>query len=182
MGMTGAIVSINPTESFAIGFSVSYDPSNWTTTNGGTVDTTNAPTSITVQGSYSGSTLYTVTAAGSGTVSFDWSYLNRSDSANWSPLFRILNGNKTTLFNAPVTSGSGTDSFTVATGDTFGFGIGDSNNALGPGSTTVSNFSAPDATPVPFDFDPSLGLAALGIGFGGKRLLKTYLRNKSKKD
>jgi hypothetical protein len=39
------------------------------------------------------------------------------------------------------------------------------------------------ATPVPFDFDPSLGLAALGLGFGGKRLLKTFLRNnKSKKE
>jgi hypothetical protein len=39
------------------------------------------------------------------------------------------------------------------------------------------------ATPVPFDFDPSLGLAALGLGFGGKRLLKTFLRNnKAKKD
>ncbi len=60
--------------------------------------------------------------------------------------------------------------------DTNGGGslVGFSEAAFGGTST---------ATPVPFDFDPSLGLAALGLGFGGKRLLKTFLRNnKSKKD
>jgi hypothetical protein len=56
------------------------------------------------------------------------------------------------------------------------------------GSSTLVGFSeaafrGTTATAVPFDFDPSMGLAALGLGFGGKRLLKTFLRNKkSKKD
>lgn len=196
MGMTGAIVAMNPTESLAIGFSGSYAPSNWTLTNDnadGSVNITNAPNSITVTGSDLGnedfgSTSYTVTAAGSGTVTFNWSYFTADpDSAFYDPLFRILNGTKTTLFTstAPsgLKSGSGTDSFTIATGDVFGFGIDTVDNVAGRATTTFSNFSAPDATPVPFDFDPSMGLAALGLGFGGKRLLKTYLRNnKSKKD
>jgi hypothetical protein len=51
------------------------------------------------------------------------------------------------------------------------------------GFSEVAFGGTSSATPVPFDFDPSLGLAALGLGFGGKRLLKTFLRNnKSKKD
>ncbi len=191
MGMTGAIAAMNPTESLAINFSGSYAPINWTLTNDtdGSVNTTNAPTSITVTGgntgsSNPGSTSYTVTAAGSGTVTFNWSYSTVDFSADVDPLFRILKGTKTTLFNSTVSSnGSGTDSFTVATGDVFGFGIDTFDNDSGRATTTFSNFSAPDATPVPFDFDPSLGLAALGLGFGGKRLLKTFLRNnKSKKD
>ena len=185
MGMTGAIVAMNPTESFAIGFSGSYAPSNWTfgTSNGGSVNTTNAPTSITLNNTVlDGSTSYTVTAAGSGTVTFNWSYTNPRDTANYNPLLFILNGNRTSLFDLVANSGSGTDSFSVAAGDRFGFKL-ESLQSFGPASTTFTNFSAPDATPVPFDFDPSLGLAALGLGFGGKRLLKTFLRNnKSKKD
>ena len=185
MGMAGAIAVMNPTESLAIGFSGSYAPINWTLTNtnaDGSVDTSGAPTSITVTGSDLGSgdfgsTSYTVTAAGSGTVTFNWSYSTADGNAGFDPLFRVLNGNKTILFNSGVT-GSGTDLFTVATGDVFGFGIDTTDNSLGRASTTFSNFSAP----VPFDFDPSLGLVALGLGFGGKRLLKTFLRNKSKKD
>jgi hypothetical protein len=190
MGMTGAIVAMNPTESLAINFSGSYAPINWTLTNtnaNGSVNTASAPTSINVTGGNAvfggfGSTSYTVTAAGSGTVTFNWSYSTPDTNASFDPLFRVLNGSKTTLFARSVKTGSGTDSFTVATGDVFGFGIDTIDNSFGAGSTTFSNFSAPDATPVPFDFDPSLGLAALGLGFGGKRLLKTFLRNKSKKD
>ena len=190
MGMTGAIVAMNPTESLAINFSGSYAPINWTfsTSSDGSVNTTNAPTSITLTGgndfSFSaGSTSYTVTAAGSGTVTFNWNYSTADGVATPDPLFRVLNGTKTTLFDSFVlTTGSGTDSFTVATGDVFGFGIDTTDNDNGAASTTFSNFSVTDATPVPFDFDPSLGLAALGLGFGGKRLLKTFLRNKSKKD
>ena len=186
MGMTGAIVAMNPTESVAINFSGSYAPSNWSFSGDGSVSTTNAPNSITLTNvivvNGGGTTSYTVTAAGSGTVTFNWSYTNPFDTANYNPLVRILNASKTTLFFAQSSTGSGTDSFSVAAGDTFGFEL-EAVGSYGPASTTFSSFSAPEATPVPFDFDPSLGLAALGLGFGGKRLLKTFLRNKnSKKD
>lgn len=186
MGMAGAIVALNPTESFAIGFSGSYAPSNWTLTNSntdGSVYTTNAPTSITVTGGNNGSnkfgsTSYTVTAAGSGTVTFNWSYSTSDASSYWDPLVRIINGTKTTLFDSSAQkTGSGMDSFFVDTGDIFGFGIDTRDNIFGRGNTTFSNFSAP--TPVPFDFDPSLSLVALGLGFGGKRLLKTFVKPKT---
>ncbi len=159
MGMAGAIVALNPTESFAIGFSGSYAPSKWTLTNSnanGSVNTTKAPTSIIVTGGNnssgsSGSTSYTVTAAGSGTVTFGWSYSTSDTDGAVDPLFRIVNGTKTILFSNNFSqTGSGTDSFTVATGDTFGFGINTLDNTGGAASTTFTNFS-PSATPVPFD-------------------------------
>ena len=58
----------------------------------------------------------------------------------------------------------------------------DSNGGGGLLALSEAAFGGTTSTAVPFDFDPSLGIAALGLGFGGKRLLKTFLSNKSKKD
>ena len=57
----------------------------------------------------------------------------------------------------------------------FGFGVNTNDNIGGAGSTTFSSFSAPDTTPVPFDFDPSLGVVGLGVVFG----LNKWRKNRS---
>jgi hypothetical protein len=59
----------------------------------------------------------------------------------------------------------------------------DTSNGGGVVGFSEAAFGGTTPTAVPFDFDPSLGLVALELGFGGKRLLKTFLRNnKSKKE
>ena len=57
----------------------------------------------------------------------------------------------------------------------------DTNGTGGAVGFSEAAFGGTTPTAVPFDFDPSMGLAALGLGFGGKRLLKTFLRNKKSK-
>src|SRR4249919_4388892 len=69
------------------GFSGVYDPSQWTTTSAncdGNVDVTGVPNSLTINGCNNGSTSsgdisYTAVAAGSGTVSFAFSYSTVDD-------------------------------------------------------------------------------------------------------
>lgn len=174
----------------AAGFTGIYSPSNWTVaTNGGTgsVDTSGAPNTITLTGtSYFNnrvSTDYTTIASGSGKVSFDWAY---SSEESWSAYDRfgyLLNGAFTPLSDGnvyaiydPVTGMneplqlSGTYSFDVTSGDSFGFRM-DSDPSV-QSSTTISNFSAPvAATPVPGPL-PVLGVLA---AFGFSRRLRARI-------
>jgi len=76
MGLTA-----NSAQAANPGFAGTYAPPNWTQliVQDGSVDTTNAPTSITVIGSdngagSSGQTDFTIAAPSAGTVSFDWNH------------------------------------------------------------------------------------------------------------
>ncbi len=148
-------LEINPAQAAFSGF---YDPSNFTLTNtnaDGTVNTTDAPSSITLTGGNNlsgafGTTDYTTTALGDGQVSFDWDYLSFNTSPEFDPFGFLLNGDFTQLTdnNGSI---SQSDGFTtsVQEGDIFGWRIATIDNAFGAAQTTISNFEAPVPAPEP---------------------------------
>ena len=82
-GLTLAVASNASAATVTVfGFQDEYAPSNWTFTNSnadGSVNTSQAPTSISLTGGNNGSsdpgnTDYTTTAAAAGEVMFDWDY------------------------------------------------------------------------------------------------------------
>ena len=162
------------------GFQDAYDPINWTFANSnadGFVNTGGAPASISLTGGnndsvISGTTNYTTTAAAAGTVTFNWNYSTANVSAFWDPFGYLLNGSFTQVTNdeGDVVQ-NGTSTFNVLAGDSFGFRIFTRDKSVGPGSVTISNFSAPATVP-----EPSTVLSLLVLG-GLGALLKYLKRN-----
>jgi hypothetical protein len=148
------------------GFQGPYDPINWTLTNSnadGFVNTGGAPASISLTGGnngsgFSGTTDYTTTAAAAGTVTFDWDY-STADDPGFDGFGYLLNGSFSFLTDSP---NNGTSTFNVLAGDSFGFRIFTTDNIFGPGSVTISNFSAP--IPEPSTVLSLLVLGGLGAG------------------
>ena len=157
----------------AVGFSGSYDPTNFILFNdngNGTVDTSGAPTSIALTGSDNGSrssgfTDYTATAVGSGLFNFNWNYSTTDEPA--ADVFSVLvNSIATRLTNdggGPTQIGS--FSTAVNSGDTIGWRINTADNGFGAPTVNISNFSAPTSVPEPFTVIGTLvgGTAALRI-------------------
>ncbi|QVL53343.1 MAG: hypothetical protein KFB97_02815 [Cyanobium sp. M30B3] len=160
-----------------------YAPANWTFTSDpalgdGSVDISAAPAAITITGSDNGEILfddegnaiffvnvntdYTIAAAASGPVSFDWSY-SSSDEEVYDGFGYLLNGTFTQLA-VNNSQGTGFSQFNVLSGDTFGFRVFATDNQLGPGIATISNFSAPVPGPLP--------LLGVGAAFGYSRRLR----------
>ncbi len=153
-----------------------YAPSNWTFTSDpalgdGSVNTSGAPASITVTGSDNGvpsnffgnvNTDYTIAVGLAGPVSFDWSY-SSSDCCSFDGFGYLLNGSFTQLAQNDF-QGSGSTQFNVLAGDTFGFRVFATDNVVGPGIATISNFSAPVPGPLP--------LLGVGAAFGYSRRLR----------
>ncbi len=183
MATAGAAVialSVAGTAQASSGFSGSYDPINWDVTNfntNGSVNTTNAPASISVRGGnrglfafgFGGQTAYTTTAVGSGEVSFDWSY-NTNDLLGASflgfardPFGYLLNGVFTQLTSGSSSIQNGVSSFLVNEGDIFGFAVRTKDNLLGRATVTISDFHAPQAVPEPASMIGLLGLGAFGV-------------------
>ncbi|MCZ8191425.1 MAG: PEP-CTERM sorting domain-containing protein [Microcystis sp. LE19-338.1B] len=163
------------------GFQDAYDPINWTFANSnadGSVNTSGAPASISLTGGNNGTgnpgtTNYTTTAAAAGTVTFNWNYstadaLVDSFCSNLpnnfcDPFIVLVNGVQTIPLNpSGGTTQSGTSTFNVLAGDSFGFRIATADNFFGPGSVTISNFSAP--IPEPSTVLSLLVLGGLGTG------------------
>jgi len=152
------------------GFQDAYDPINWTLTNSnadGFVNTGGAPASISLTGGdngsfSSGTTDYTTTAAAAGTVTFDWNY-STNDGPFFDPFGYLLNGSfiQVTDDGGDLVQ-NGTSTFNVLAGDSFGFRIFTTDNIVGPGSVTISNFSAP--VPEPSTVLSLLVLGGLGAG------------------
>jgi hypothetical protein len=111
-----------------------------------TVDTNNAPASLTLSMvRIAGSPAYldfSTTSFGSGLVSFDWG-ANLSNNGGVFASF-VLNGTRTDL---ATTGGSSSGSFSIAVvaADVFGFRLG--VNYQGSGAMTISNFAAPVPEP-----------------------------------
>lgn len=162
-------------------FAGPYKPENWTFTSNpalgdGSVDTAAAPFSITITGSNSGiatsftgnvNTDFTIAAAASGLVSFDWSY-SSADSLAYDRFGYLLNGSFTQLTqnDGQPTGFTGFTQFNVLQGDVFGFRVFSEDNIFGPGIATISNFAAPNnftAVPEPGSF-ALVGSALVGVG------------------
>lgn len=88
-----------------------------------------------------GTTTALVTAPAAGTVQFDYVY-NSLDSPTFDSAGYVLNG----AYNqfADTDGELGTITFSVNSGDSFGFEVWTADNTGEPGILTVNNFSAPD--------------------------------------
>jgi hypothetical protein len=176
-----AVVALGAVDSAqAFGFTGAYAPSNWTLSNNytnGYVDTSNAPSSISIIGGEDGEsgygrTTYTTTALIGGLLSFNWSYGTADWNPSYDPFSFVLNGAFTQLTDDFGPYGqSGSFSTTLAQGDIFGFGINTTDNILGPGTATISDFSA---APVP---EPA---STLGMLIGVGAMLKRKQQQKAK--
>ena len=149
----GLFSSAGPAQAAIVGFQGPYDPANWTLTpNGGngSVDMLLAPTSITLIGSDAGTgnfTDFTTLAVGDGLVSFSWDYITfDGEGPSWDPFGYLLDGTFTQLTdNGGGQSQSGSASFSVLAGQTFGFRVVTIDGIYGPAQSTISSFEAPSA-------------------------------------
>lgn len=148
-------------------FADDYDVSSWTQSlNGGAISTAAAPYLVSMVSSNDGSgpdnTDFTITAAGSGWVSFDWAYINGDIAGSGlDPFGYLLNGVFTQLtMDDDFGVQSGSESFMVAAGDEFGFRIFATDSVLGSSTASIRNFSAP---PVPEPETYAMMLAGLAL-------------------
>ncbi|MEA5416984.1 hypothetical protein [Synechococcus sp. BA-132 BA5] len=162
-------------------FAGDYAPGNWTQTIGGdgSIDTSGAPSSITLISSNDGSgaqdTDFTIAAPTAGTVSFDWNF-STADGAAYDPFGYLLNGAFTQLTNNDgAQTQSGSASFSVLSGDVFGFRQNSTDSIFGRASTTISNFNGPTA-PAPASVPGPLPLLGAGAAFGWSRQLRKRIR------
>jgi hypothetical protein len=180
LAVVGLVAVHGAAKADPIGFAGPYAPANWTTTNtpagtGGTADFSGAPgTAVFSSGDVGvgGNTDTTLTAPSGGTVSFDWSY-SSTDFGTFDTFGYLLNGNYTQLVdNDGNPSGfSGSASFNVNAGDTFGFRSTTADGGFGPGIATVTNFDAP-GVPEPASMAIFGGLVVAGIAGFRRRMKK----------
>jgi hypothetical protein len=146
------------TAQFAVGQALTVGAGNPNGT--GTLDSSTM-TLFGGDGSGRGVTWYSAIASGAGTISVDWAYSNApgGDSAGWDGAGWVLNGVFTVLAINSGSPASGTLSFSVNAGDTFGFGAATVDGLFGSGTATFTNF-----VPAPGAF----GLLAMA-GLAGSR-------------
>jgi hypothetical protein len=187
--LMAATVAAAPLHAGTTGFSGDYDPSNWTTTlstgSDGSVDTTNAPNDITITGpnnlQASSSITYTTNATSFGLVNFEWLYTTTDTTPGQDSFGYLLNGAKTLLTDDQTSSPSGTTSFSVVSGDNFGFYVDSTDGDFGAAIATIYNFSGPGspATSVPA---PAAVLGALAAFDWSRKLRRrrTLLGNEQR--
>ena len=133
------------------GFSGVFAPTYWaysTTNSDGIVNTTNAPSSISItsgnnQSGSLGSTDYSIVIPETGTLSFNWSYTTSDGSAYDYPQF--IYENVTTLFTGYDLDGnspqSGSVTLNVTEGTVFTLRMFTEDNGYGAATITISNFN-----------------------------------------
>jgi hypothetical protein len=178
LALAGATLGLaaNPAQAFTF-FAGSYAPANWTQSiqGDGSIDTSGAPATIVLNsaGDSNGNqnTDFTITAPAPGTVSFDWNFTTSDNRPFWDPFGYLLNGSFTKLTNDNGDQSQiGSISFSVLTGDVFGFRQNSLDSIFGRASTTISNFNGP-LPPVP----GPLPLLGIGTAFGWSRRLRHRL-------
>jgi len=177
MGLTA-----NSAQAANPGFAGTYAPPNWTQliVQDGSVDTTNAPTSITVIGPNNGAnspgkTDFTIAAPSAGTVSFDWLFTTSDSKSQYDPFGYVLNGSFIQLTADGIANQSGSATFAVLAGDVFGFSQRSSDSSFGRAQTVISNFVAPAGAPTSAPAPLPLFGAAAAFGFSRqlRRRIKT---------
>ena len=141
---------------------------------GGSVNTTGAPSSITLTGSDNtvGSyTDYYTTATAGGEVKFDWAYSSSDGDSFYDSFGYLLNGVYNQLADND-SQGSGTTTFNVAGDDTFGFSVFSMDGLFGAGVATVSNFSAPIPSSASASVPGPLPILGVGAAFAYSRRLR----------
>ena len=141
------------TQSLATGFSGAFAPANWTFSNSsgstGSVDTTNAPTSIKLTGSDGASstrklTNYQIAAPSNGTVSFSWSYVSVDIGGIGYDNPKFYNNGTLTNLTGFSQFGSltqsGVASYVVTSGSIFGFTMDAVDDYGGSAYTIFSSF------------------------------------------
>lgn len=136
------------------GFVGSYAIGNFTLTNiaaDGSAFSPDAGSTLVLTGGNTGSgipgiTSFFVNAVALGLVSFDYSYQSE-DNPTFDRAGYLLAGIFTVLADTNGQSGSAT--FSVSTGQQFGFFVETDDNQFGPGILTVTNFAAPDRVTIP---------------------------------
>jgi len=161
-------------------------PGNWMTsqlpdpsTDGGSMDISSAPTSITLEGSdevpavaASSRLEFTIAAPAAGQVSFSWFYVSNDESPFWDQAGYRLGTGDAALFQLSNDSGDltqgGTLSFQVAKNQTFGFYITSRDNYGGNATLTITNFMAPIPEPASVAM-MSLGLLGVAVAAARRR-------------
>lgn len=167
-----------------IGFTGNYGLGNWTSnSNGGngSVNTSGAPGSITIYGNNNGgsniNTTFLTTAAYSGMISFSWNYTSNDPDTGFDFPFYIVVAGENVLCCNSITfgqnaSGSGTISFFINAGDTFGWGIKSTDGIFGAGNLTITNFKSTSQVPEP----ASLFLMGTGLVAAAGSLRKRFAK------
>jgi hypothetical protein len=163
------------------GFQGNCAPANWTVQQpgNGSVDFLAAPINAILTSnddSAPGNTFVSIEIQGDneGIVSFSYFYTtNDQDGAQFDPFGYLLNGAPIQLVPPPSLANgesvSGSFSFQISAGDTFGFYAESTDNALGPSVTEITDFMY---VPIPGPL-PVLGL---GAAFGFSRKLRKRIK------
>ena len=156
-GAVESVSSLTIVESVE-GFTADYAPSNWIFTNtnaDGNVDTSDAPASLSITSGNngtdnSGTTDYSIVVSASGTLSFNWNY-STSDGAEFDYPQFIYNNVVSTFTDFSIygsSTQSGTVTLEVTEGATFALRMYTVDNFAGAATVVISNFQAPQLTPV----------------------------------
>lgn len=131
-------------------FTGGYATNNWTLVNSnanGSINLSNAPAKIVLTGGNNesaqpGYTEWRVLVPAAGLLQFDWSYTTLDDAFGpWDGAGWRRNGFSQELAVNNSTNFSGHVSALVSAGDTFAFWVQTSDNMVGPGLLTVTNFN-----------------------------------------
>jgi hypothetical protein len=133
-------------------FTEAYNLLNWTQSIGGdgSINVSGAPAEVSLTGSdtdggVSYNTDLTILAIADGEVTFDWSFSSNDESPSYDPFGYLLNGAFTILTDGVGgLNQSGSASFAVSAGDTFGFRQNTEDDCCGSGesaTTIVSHFA-----------------------------------------